>query len=256
MKVLCFSSTRGQDPSEVAVTCDCLSQAGIQVDFATEDGQVAEADQRMITGPVSVFLGATSTAKSLYTSLVQTDPWKNPHNWSSPSFPALLSTFDGVLLPGGHDKPMRQYLESESLQKLLAEYFPKTDRTVERPKVVGAICHGVLALARAKDAKGDSVLKGVQTTTLPVWMERFAYFSTAWALSDYYRTYKEYTADEVQSLLGSPSNYSSGALFNSKPFIVEDQKHYYVSGRFPGDAERFGKRMVELLKEANAGAKE
>jgi len=110
--------------------------------------------------------------------------------------------------------------------------------------VVAGICHGVLVLARS------GVLKGVRTTTLPVWMEKFAYYSTAPFLGGYYRTYPQYTADEVKSL----SQYEPGSLGDTKPFLVEDESYFYLSGRYPGDAEMLGKRMVEMLKEVDEGS--
>jgi putative intracellular protease/amidase len=45
---------------------------------------------------------------------------------------------------------------------------------------VGAICHGVLVLARTRDAAGRSVLAGRRTTCLPKYMERLAYLSARW----------------------------------------------------------------------------
>lgn len=103
--------------------------------------------------------------------MVETPAWKTPLAWTSSDF--SLSAYDGILLPGGHDKAMRPYLESASLQHLLADYMPLSKRTEAKPKVVAAICHGVLALARAKDEHGQSVLYDLKTTTLPAWMERF-----------------------------------------------------------------------------------
>src|SRR5438045_8840077 len=53
------------------------------------------------------------------------------------------SAFDALLLPGGHRaRGMREYLESEILQRHVASFFDK-----EKP--VAAICHGVLLAARS-----------------------------------------------------------------------------------------------------------
>jgi putative intracellular protease/amidase len=69
--------------------------------------------------------------------------------------------FDGLLLPGGHAPGMRQYLGSPVLCEQVARFW-----RLGRP--VGAICHGVLVLARARDAAtGRSVLAQCQTTCLP-----------------------------------------------------------------------------------------
>ena len=65
--------------------------------------------------------------------------------------------FDGLLLPGGHDKGMIEYLESDKLQTLVCHFFTKG-------KVVGAICHGVVLAARSvKAGTGKSVLHNYKT---------------------------------------------------------------------------------------------
>ncbi|KAH8917997.1 class I glutamine amidotransferase-like protein [Atractiella rhizophila] len=253
-RIVFFLSTAGQDPSEVSIPWKYLTSQGVQVEFATEDGKPATCDQRMINGLLAVLMGATAEAKRAHAELVQTEAWQHPHSWTSPTFQEDLKQYDGILLPGGHDKGMRQYLESTSLQKLLADFFPLSSRSGSDKKVVAAICHGVLALARSK--KGDkSVLainEGVETTTLPVHLERFAYVVTAPFLGKYYRTYDAYCATEVQSLLAKPSLYKRGGFFDTRPFVVVDKNHYYVSARFPGDAQKFAENFLQLLKEARA----
>ena len=94
----------------------------------------------------------------------------------APEFSATLAwaeldpaSFDGLLLPGGHAPGMRQYLGSPVLRDQVAGFWQ-----LGRP--VGAICHGVLVLARTRDAAtGRSVLAGCRTTCLPKYMERSAY---------------------------------------------------------------------------------
>ncbi|KAG9014725.1 hypothetical protein FRB94_010572 [Tulasnella sp. JGI-2019a] len=247
-RVLIFLADNGNDPTEIAVPWSILVANDITVEFATETGLESHCDPRMLSGPVGAIMGATASAKALYNDLTKLSSWQHPHSWTSSGF--SLKGYAGILLPGGHDKPMRQYLESASLQAHLASFFPLTKRGSTGSKVVGAICHGVLALARAKGAEGKSVLWDATTTTLPVHMERFAYFSTAPILGTYYRTYPEYTASEVQSLLSSPAQYKSGGILNVKPFTMVDPTYYYVSSRFPGDAQAFGEAYVALLREA------
>ena len=107
--------------------------------------------------------------------------------------------FDGLLLPGGHAPGMRQYLGSPVLRQKVAAFW-----ALDRP--VGAICHGVLVLARTSDpATGRSVLAGRRTTCLPKYMERGAYLLTAWRLGRYYRTYPAYVEDEVERRAGRPA---------------------------------------------------
>jgi putative intracellular protease/amidase len=69
----------------------------------------------------------------------------------------------------------------------------------------GAICHGVLVLARTRDvATGRSILASRRTTCLPKYVERFAYLATAWRLGRYYRSYRACVEDEVNAALDDP----------------------------------------------------
>ncbi len=147
---------------------------------------------------------------------------------------------------------MRQYLEAEELYAKVAA-FAGTGRPL------GAICHGVLVLARARDAAtGKSLLAGRRTTCLPRYMERLAWLATAWKLGRYYRTYEAYVEEEVRAALDDPgAQFEVGprVLFrhgtmhdDSAAFVVEDGN--YVSARWPGDAYLFARRMAARL-EAN-----
>ena len=55
-----------------------------------------------------------------------------------------------LLLPGGHAKGMRQYLESKIVQNTALEFMKQN-------KLIGAICHGVLVLARTIDPETGRV---------------------------------------------------------------------------------------------------
>ncbi|GDY67858.1 hypothetical protein SAV14893_072510 [Streptomyces avermitilis] len=145
---------------------------------------------------------------------------------------------------------MRQYLGSAELRTQVARFW-----ALKRP--VGAICHGVLVLARAQDpATGRSVLAGHRTTCLPKYMERTAYLTTAWRLGRYYRTYPAYVEDEVRAALGDPAaQFERGprvltrrgtAGDDTHAFVVEDGT--YLSARWPGDAYLFGRRYLDLLR--------
>ena len=60
-----------------------------------------------------------------------------------------------------------------------------------------------LARTRAPGT-GKSVIHDRRTTCLPKWMERSAYFMTAWKHGRYYRTYDAYVEDEVRAALDDP----------------------------------------------------
>ncbi len=124
---------------------------------------------------------------------------------------------------------------------------------LDRP--VGAICHGVLVLARSRDpATGRSVLAKRRTTCLLKHQERTAYLLTAWRLGRYYRTYPAYVEDEVRAALDDPAQLEHGprtltrrgTLDDDAPaFVVEDGN--YISARWPGDAYLFARRFTALL---------
>ena len=101
---------------------------------------------------------------------------------------------------------------------------------------------------------GRSVLAGSRTTCLPKYMERTAFFATAWRRGRYYRTYPADVEDEVRAALDDPSGqfergpigFSRGTATDDRPaFVVEDGR--YVSARWPGDAYVFARRFEERL---------
>jgi putative intracellular protease/amidase len=147
---------------------------------------------------------------------------------------------------------MRQYLGSTDVQTAIARFWG-----LGRP--VGAICHGVLALARAVDpATGRSVLADSRTTCLTKQLERSAYYLTAWKLGRYYRTYPAYVQDEVVAALADPHQFDPGpsglsvglrpgtAADDGPAFVVQDGR--YLSARWPGDAYLFSRRFLAMLQ--------
>lgn len=232
------------DVTEVAVPWRLLTNAGHSVIFSTEKGGYKpEADPLLLTGVVFGALGAVKEPKSFYAEMCRDNAFNNPVTWSELN----VSEFDGLLLPGGHAPGMRQYLGNSSLHQLVADFW-----VTERP--VGAICHGVVTLARAKSSEGVSVLRGTKTTCLPKYMEMLAYYLTFWKLGKYYRTYPEYVEDEVRSALATLDDFHRGPVTlgkrgtsddHSAAFVVEDGR--YVSARWPGDAYLFSERFMALL---------
>jgi len=236
------------DVTEVAVPWKLLTEAGHEVVFATEHGAagpVPAADPLLLTGVLFGQLGAEPEPKAFYGELTEASAFRAPVAWTELD----VRAFDALVLPGGHAPGMRQYLGSEVVQEKVAAFW-----ALDRP--VGAICHGVLALARAKDAQtGKSVLARVRTTCLPKYMERTAYMLTAWKLGRYYRTYDAYVEEEVRAALEDPrAQFVRGPVElttrgtrddDSHAFVVEDGR--YVSARWPGDAYLFAKKLCERL---------
>lgn len=117
--------------------------------------------------------------------MVTSEECKHPLAWTTADF--TLDNFDLVFLPGGHEKSVRQVIDSSVVHKLLVDYYPKTKKPSH--KVIGAVCHGVMALSNAKSDDGKSVLHGCVTTALPARFEQLAYWGTRVFLGDYYKTY-------------------------------------------------------------------
>jgi putative intracellular protease/amidase len=244
-RVLIPLPDRDFDVTEVAVPWRRLREAGHDVVFATEEaGTRPSGDPLLLTGVLFGRLGAEPEPKRFYEELTETSEFQKPIAWRE----FEPDAFDGLLLPGGHAPGMRQYLGSTLLQRKVAAFW-----ALERP--VGAICHGVLVLARAQ-REGCSVLHERQTTCLPKYLERLAYYATAWKLGKYYRTYPAYVEEEVRAALREPTRQFqrgplSGGARDSKEnrspsFVVEDAN--YVSARWPGDAYEFSRRFIEKLE--------
>jgi putative intracellular protease/amidase len=232
------------DVTEVAVPWKLATEAGHDVVFATEQGNKPAADPLLLEGVLFGQLGAKDVPKSFYRELESAPAFERPIAWKDID-PA---EFDALVLPGGHAPGMKQYLASGVVQaKVVA--FAKTK------KPMAAICHGVIVLARAIDPEtGKSVLHGRRTTCLPKYMERTAYWLTAWKLGRYYRTYDAYVEDEVKAALEDPSHFECGPFNLTKhgtrdddrgTFVLEDGN--YVSARWPGDSFLFAKTLLARL---------
>jgi putative intracellular protease/amidase len=218
--------------------------------FATERaGTVPAADPRLLTGVLFGQLGAAPEARKFYGELTRAAEFAATAGWDDLD----PSGYDGLLLPGGHAPGMRQYLGSPVLREQVARFWQ-----LGRP--VGAICHGVLLLARARDAAtGRSVLAERETTCLPKYMERTAFLATAWRLGRYYRTYPAYVEDEVRACLDDPPRQfrrgplalsARGTATDDTPaFVIQDGR--YLSARWPGDAYLFARRFHDLLGSAS-----
>jgi len=246
-RVLVPLPDRDFDITEVAVPWRTLTDAGHHVVFATEEaGTLPAGDPRLLTGVIFGQLGASPEPKRFYQEMTAAPEFRSPIAWQS----IEPSAFDALLLPGGHAPGMRQYLGSSLLQDQVAAFWG-----LRRP--VGAICHGVLVLARSQ-IDGRSVLHDRETTCLPKYLERLAYYATAWKLGKYYRTYDAYVEDEVRVALAQPARqFRRGPLSwgardtqgdPSPSFLVEDQN--YLSARWPGDAYAFSRRFLEKLEGA------
>lgn len=237
------------DPTEVAVPWRILKAAGHRFVFATPDGGRASADPVMVTGrglgPLAGLLRADANGREAYRALESDDAFQHPLPYA-----ALKATdFDGLILPGGHAKGVKPYLESTVLQAFVVAMF-----ALDRP--VGAICHGTVVAARSRDAHGRSVLHGRRTTGLTAQLELSGWWLTRAWMGDYYRTYPETVQSEVTRALARPGDFITGpiSLRRDSPerpdlgFAVRDGN--YLSVRWPGDSHRFADEFGRMLQEA------
>ena len=227
---------RDFDPTEVATPWHRLREAGFRVTFATERGTPGAADPLLLTGVIFGKLGALPDALARYERMIQTPEFLTPVAW-----PAVdCAAFDALLLPGGHAKGMRQYLESEELRRVVLAFW-------HAKKVTAAICHGVVVLARTKDPQtGQSVLFRRNCTALLKSLEWSGWAAIAWKLGDYYRTYPQWVQAEVSAALASPAQFLTGKAA-WLPFAVRDDN--LITARWPKDADLFAAELVQALAE-------
>jgi putative intracellular protease/amidase len=271
------------DPSEAAISWRVLKRLGHTIVFATPDGQPSRADDLMLTGEGLDFWGllpglrhviavgrlmrANRDARDAYAAMENDAAFRTPLAWDQ----IRRADFDGLLLPGGHRaRGMREYLESDILQNVVADFF-----AADLP--VAAVCHGVLLAARSRRGDNRSVLYGRRTTALTWSFER-----QAWRVGrivrfwdpDYYRTYPDAPGQsfgfmsvqqEVTRALARPQDFldvppdtpdyrrkTSGMVRDTfddeRPaFVVRDGN--YVSARWPGDAHTFAKTFAAMLSD-------
>ena len=282
-RVLILLPARDFDPSEAALSWRVLMNTRHAVHFATPDGRAAIADDIMLTGQgldpwgaipllrklplIGRLMRANREARKAYAEMIADPNYLAPQRWDAVD-PAA---YNALLLPGGHRaRGMRDYLESEILQRLVAHFF-------DAQKPVAAICHGVLLAARSISKRtGRSVLWGYQTTALTWAFER-----SAWSVAritrfwdpNYYRTYLEQAGQpegfmsvqqEVTRALARAEDFrdvprddpdyrrkTSGlardTMDDATPaFVVRDRN--YVSARWPGDVHTFAKTFAGMLK--------
>ncbi|MCB9650521.1 MAG: DJ-1/PfpI family protein [Deltaproteobacteria bacterium] len=285
MRVLVPLPALGFDPTEAAVSWQVLREAGHQLVFATPDGRRAHADPIMLSGEgldpwgfipllkkirlIGLTLRAQAGARRCYRAMEQDEAFSSPLRYEA----LRAEDFDALLLPGGHAKSMRPYLESARLHEVVAAFF-------DAGKPVAAVCHGVVLAARSTSARtGRSVLHGRKTTALTWALERSAWRLTRYLARfwdpHYYRTYLEADGQpagymsvqqEVTRALAEPADFldvpadaphhftkTSGlarddARDERPAWVVVDGN--YVSARWPGDVHTFAKTFDAVLKAA------
>lgn len=223
------------DLTEVAVPWKLLTDKGYNVTFATAKGKVAQTDPLLIDGVIFGQLGAKKRAIGFYRELEKTSEFLHPICFSD----VKVDQFDLLHLPGGHAKGMIPYLEDTTLQQIVLHFYQKQ-------KPIGAICHGTIILARTKTPEtGKSIIHAHNVTALNKFLEKMAYYLTAWKLGDYYRTYPEYVQDEVAHQLMSKRQFQAGNPFIPK--VVENGN--FITARWPLDAYLYAETLIKKLEQ-------
>ncbi len=249
-KILIPVPSYGFDPSEVALPWKILSEKKYDITFSTPDGKPAATDVRMLKGENlgiwKSLLRARQDAVAAYCEMEKSISFRNPVKYDD----IKESDYDAILLPGGHDKGVKEYLESKILQGIVVDFF-------KAKKPVAAICHGVVLAARSIDSNTQKpVIHDYKTTSLLKSQELVAFRLTKLWLKDYYLTYPEITVeDEVKKALSDSANFVKGPnpIFRDdlqhlqRGFFVRDRN--YLSARWPGDVYNFSVEFIKMLEE-------
>jgi putative intracellular protease/amidase len=226
---------RDFDPTESAIPWKVCTLHGWAVAFSTEHGNIARTDLNKLKGPLPGLISASKKAQAAYQEMTQDQYFQHPIPYTEidPDHYAAL------LLPGGDAPGMRQYLESPVLQSKVLQFWQKD-------KLIGAICHGLLVLARTIDPQtGHSMLYGHKVTAVPKSLDRLAYRFDSWFLKHGYIMYSSCVADEVRACLEYPGDYAPGPNMFS-PYVFSDGN--LVTSRWYLDAEVFAQRFADELQ--------
>ncbi len=251
-KILIPLPSYGFDPTEVAIPWQLFSKAGFEVVFTTPTGIKASPDIRILNGnDLGIWrsiLQAREDAIDACIEMESSQSFSNPLKYND----IHGESFDALMLPGGHDKGVKEYLESKVLQSIVVDFF-----VAQKP--VGAICHGVVLAAKSIDPESNrSVIHEYKTTSLLNSQELLAYNLTRLWLNDYYLTYPEITVEnEVKSVLSSQENFIKGPFpllrdnYNKmgRGFFVKDRN--YLSARWPGDVYNFSFEFIKMVKDTD-----
>jgi len=249
-RVLIPLPSYGFDPTEVAIPWKLMSEESFNIVFATPEGAKASADRLMLIGEKlgiwKSVLKARKDAIDAYFEMEKCESFCNPLKYKDVD----EKNFDAILLPGGHDKGVKEYLESEVLQQIVVYFF-------RSKKSVGAICHGVILAARSiNPVTGRSVIHNYKTTSLLKSQELLAYNLTRLWLKNYYLTYPGITTeDEVKSVLSNKNNFLKGpspllkdSIRNlNRGFSLKDRN--YLSARWPGDVCNFSLEFIRMVQD-------
>ncbi|EWC46564.1 hypothetical protein DRE_04287 [Drechslerella stenobrocha 248] len=126
-RILILCPDKALDPYTASESWFTFKEAGCVIEFATENGDIPKADQRLLErSAFRDLMNASADAVEKFFAMAGSDEYLNPRAWSAPDF--TLLQYDAVYMTTGFDTRLRQFVESESLHRLLAAYFPLTKR--------------------------------------------------------------------------------------------------------------------------------
>jgi putative intracellular protease/amidase len=239
LRILLPLPDRDFDTTEAAALWDAATSAGHEVVFATEHGAIPTCDPHLLGPGWRNPRPAKPHVVEMYRRMTA-----DPHYFRPLTYDEIdPADFDAVHLPGGHSRGIKQYLDNAQLQRKIATF--QSDG-----KVIGAICHGTLVLARARDQKtGKSLLDGRTVTTLTKPAEKRAFMRTFCRVGRRYRTYWKYTETEVRRALGPHGHLERGDA-RLQPFTVVDG--LIVTARYPVDIGEYSTSFLQLLESTSA----
>jgi putative intracellular protease/amidase len=223
------------DPTESAIPWKVCTSNGWIVEFSTEHGLVAQTDLNKLKGPLPGLLSANKKAQTAYQQMAEDQYFQHP----TPYADINPDQYDALLLPGGDAPGVRQYLDNQVLRGKVLQFW-------QQDKLIGALCHGLLVLARTiVPQTARSVLYGRKVTAVPKSLDQLAYRIDRLVVKHGYVMYSSCVADEVSACLESPDDYLKGPGFLS-PYVVSDGN--LVTSRWYIDAEVFAERFADELQ--------
>lgn len=223
------------DPTEASIPWSVCHSKGWKVTISTEHGAAAQPDFNKLKGLLPGILTAGPRAQEAYRLMSQDASYQRPIPYSEID----PEHYHAILLPGGDAPRMRQYLESELLRSKVLLFY-------KLGKIIGAICHGTLVLARTVDPQtGQSIIYGHKITTVPKGLDKTAYLLDSWFTKRGYIMYSSCVEDEVRGCLKDPADLTFGpGIFT--PYVVSDG--LLVTSRTYIDAEKFSDCFANVLE--------
>jgi putative intracellular protease/amidase len=231
------------DPTEACIPWLACHTMGWTVEFSTENGIVAQADPHKLKGPLPGILSANAAAKAAHQQMSEDQAYQAPIPYADID----PKRYQALILPGGDGLRMHQYLDSTVLREKVLKLW-------QRDILIGAICHGILVLARTINPQnGHSLLYGYKVTATPKSLDLFGYYGDKWLVKHGYIMYPKCIMDEVKQSLENPEDLSRGPGILT-PYAVADRN--LISARWYGDAEAFAQQFREALQTRISQVKE